>query len=74
MGKMRITERIGGFFRPKLSEEVSFTVISNFISRFAPNGCLSFWLRYMKASHETHFCLVLRIMLFGQQQHEVRYR
>jgi hypothetical protein len=24
LGKMRITERIGGFFRPKISQEVSF--------------------------------------------------
>lgn len=24
MGKMRITERIGGFFRPKISQEVRF--------------------------------------------------
>lgn len=26
MGKMRITERIGGFFRPKISQEVGFFV------------------------------------------------
>ncbi|TVY39117.1 Bikaverin cluster transcription factor [Lachnellula occidentalis] len=26
MGKMRITERIGGFFRPKISEELQYTV------------------------------------------------
>lgn len=26
IGKMRITERIGGFFRPKISQEVSYTI------------------------------------------------
>ncbi|CAG8961100.1 hypothetical protein HYFRA_00002643 [Hymenoscyphus fraxineus] len=30
MGKMRITERIGGFFRPKISEELSHTMTDTF--------------------------------------------
>ncbi|TVY37380.1 Bikaverin cluster transcription factor [Lachnellula subtilissima] len=33
MGKMRITERIGGFFRPKISEELQYTVDESIASR-----------------------------------------
>lgn len=32
MGKMRITERIGGFFRPKISQEVRSIFISHHVS------------------------------------------
>ena len=29
LGKMRITERIGGFFRPKISQEVRLSLCCN---------------------------------------------
>lgn len=35
MGRMRITERIGGFFRPKISQEVCFSVFFESLLRIA---------------------------------------
>ncbi|KAH6675439.1 hypothetical protein B0J14DRAFT_652294 [Halenospora varia] len=32
MGKMRITERIGGFFRPKISQELEYTMQDTFMT------------------------------------------
>ncbi|CZR50594.1 probable binuclear zinc cluster transcription factor that regulates the ratio between aurofusarin and rubrofusarin biosynthesis [Phialocephala subalpina] len=32
LGKMRITERIGGFFRPKISQELQFTMSDTFMT------------------------------------------
>ncbi|KAL2064811.1 hypothetical protein VTL71DRAFT_3951 [Oculimacula yallundae] len=32
LGKMRITERIGGFFRPKISEELEFTMSDTYMT------------------------------------------
>ncbi|RDL34637.1 uncharacterized protein BP5553_07765 [Venustampulla echinocandica] len=38
LGKMRITERIGGFFRPRIAQELSFTVSDSFATGYKDRG------------------------------------
>jgi hypothetical protein len=57
---MRITERIGGFFRPKISQEASFSqyyVSGGFMQTFTPTSYFGRVKQSAIAANSFHFLL-----------------